>query len=217
MTAFEVKDCALLSLMSGMAPACNLRELRDRLAACSQDVLYHHFCETTLVASFDYPDYRNDFAVWASKRLGDKVIAERLGILDPYSFSSLEGLRTEVLDIIDERLGELTMVPWARLGHEFYCMKATTIVFDTGERIHRPEDLLPAVRRMTSGSVYFHFLEARRRPPIGADDFTAWLPGFGTEWLPLIEALKELDFYFSTLSQLKQQLVELFENRNQPS
>jgi len=23
--------------------------------------------------------------------------------------------------------------------------------------------------------VYYHFLEARRRPPIGKDDFTAWL------------------------------------------
>lgn len=215
MPAFEVKDCVLLSLMSGMPPACNLRELRDRLAACCQDVLYHHFCETTLVASFDYPDYRNDFAVWASKRLGDKVLAERLGILDPYSFSSLEDLRAEVLDIIDERLGESTLVPWARPGHEFYLMKATTVVFDTGERIHRPEDLIPAIRRMTSGSVYFHFLEARRRSPTGADDFSVWLPDFAPKWQPLVEALRRLDFYFSTLSQLKQQLIDLFENRNQ--
>jgi hypothetical protein len=85
MPLFEIKDCVLLSLMSGMPPDFNLRELRDRIAACSNDVLYHHFCETTLVASFDYPDFRNDFAVWSSKRLGDKVLAERLGIIDPYS------------------------------------------------------------------------------------------------------------------------------------
>ncbi|RPJ12092.1 MAG: hypothetical protein EHM37_09810 [Deltaproteobacteria bacterium] len=157
MSGFEIKDCVLLSLMSGMPPAFNLRELRDRIAACSQDVLYHHFCETTLVASFDYPDYRNDFAVWASKRLGDKVLAERLGIIDPYSRSSLEDLRGEVLDIIDERLSEQTMVSWARMGHEFYFMKATTIIFDTGERIHQPEELLPAIRRMSNGSIYFYF------------------------------------------------------------
>jgi hypothetical protein len=216
MSGFEIKDCVLLSLMSGMPPAFNLRELRDRIAACSQDVLYHHFCETTLVASFDYPDYRNDFAVWASKRLGDKVLAERLGIIDPYSHSSLEDLRGEVLDIIDERLSELTMVPWARLGHEFYFMKATTIIFDTGERIHQPEELLPAIRRMSNGSIYFHFLEARRRPPVGTDDFAAWLVAFGPEWQPYIEALSGLDFYFSTLSQIKGQLIELFENQNLP-
>jgi hypothetical protein len=212
MPVFEIKDCVLLSLMSGMPPAFNLRELRDRIAACSNDVLYHHFCETTLVASFDYPDYRNDFAVWASKRLGDKVLAERLGIIDPYSYGSIEDLRVEVLDVIDERLSELAMVPWARPGHEFYLMKATTIVFDTGERIHQPQELLPAIRRMSTGSIYFHFLEARRRPPVGCDDFAAWLPVFGSAWQPYIEALRELDFYFSTLSQLKGQLIELFEN-----
>jgi len=212
MPVFEIKDCVLLSLMSGMPPAFNLRELRDRIAACTNDVLYHHFCETPLVASFDYPDFRNDFAVWASKRLGDKVLAERLGIFDPYSYGSIEDLRGEVLDVIDERLSELTMVPWARQGHEFYFMKATTIVFDTGERIHQPQELLPAIPRMSTGSIYFHFLEARRRPPVGCDDFAAWLPGFGATWQPYVEALRGLDFYFSTLSQLKGQLIELFEN-----
>lgn len=217
MPVFEIKDCVLLSLMSGMPPAFNLRELRDRIAACTNDVLYHHFCETPLVASFDYPDFRNDFAVWASKRLGDKVLAERLGIFDPYSYGSIEDLRGEVLDVIDERLSELTMVPWARQGHEFYFMKATTIIFDTGERIHQPEDLLTAIQRMSTGSIYFHFLEARRRPPVGCDDFAAWLPAFGADWQPYIDALRELDFYFSTLSQLKEQLIDLFDNRKASS
>jgi len=122
----------------------------------------------------------------------------------------------EVLDVIDERLSELTMVPWARPGHEFYFMKATTIVFDTGERIRQAEELLPAIRRMSNGSIYFHFLEARRRPPVGVDDFAAWLAAFGPTWQPHVDALKGMDFYFSTLSQLKRQLIELFENRDMP-
>lgn len=73
------------------------------------------------------------------------------------------------------------------------------------ERIHQPQELLPAIRRMSTGSLYFHFLKARRRPPVGCDDFTAWLPAFGSAWQPYIGALRELDFYFSTLSQLKGQ------------
>ena len=40
---FIVQDCTLLSKTSGMFPAINLRELRDRLATCRQDVLYHGF------------------------------------------------------------------------------------------------------------------------------------------------------------------------------
>ena len=106
MTPFEVKDCALLVRMSGLPPAVNLRELRDRIAGCSENVLFHHYCETTLRTTFDNPDYRNDFAVWAKLYLGDRVLAERLGILDPYSFHSLEELRAATLEVIDERLGE---------------------------------------------------------------------------------------------------------------
>src|SRR5512145_2966256 len=112
MTPFEVKDCALLLRMSGLPPAVNLRELWDRIAACGADVLYHHFCETTLRPTFDDPDYRNDFAVWSKLYLGDRVLAERLGVLDPYAESGMEELRAATLDIIDDRLGELTMVPW---------------------------------------------------------------------------------------------------------
>ena len=84
MNPFAVKDCTLLVRMSGLAPAANLRELRDRIAACNENVLFHHYCETTLRVTFDNPDYRNDFAAWAKLYLGDRVLAERLGILDPY-------------------------------------------------------------------------------------------------------------------------------------
>jgi hypothetical protein len=111
---FEIKDCALLSRMSGLPAAVNLRELRDRIASCSHDVLYHHFCETTLVTSFDYPDYRNDLAVWVKKQLSDEILAERLGMIDPYDFTSLEELRATTLEIIDDHLSEISTVPWAR-------------------------------------------------------------------------------------------------------
>ena len=88
MTTFEVKDCALLTRMSGLPPAFNLRELRTP-SRCGENVLFHHFCETTLRGSFDNPDYRNDFAVWSKLYLEDRVLAERLGIMDPYAFPSL--------------------------------------------------------------------------------------------------------------------------------
>ena len=60
-------------------------KLRDRLTICRQDVLYHHFCETPLVPLLSTPDYQNDFAVWALLQLGDRVLGERLGIINPYS------------------------------------------------------------------------------------------------------------------------------------
>jgi hypothetical protein len=211
MTAFEVKDCALLARMSGLPPAFNLRELRERIAVCGENVLFHHYCETPLRATFDNPDYRNDFAVWSKLYLADRVLAERLGILDPYSFPSLGELRAATLEVIDERLGELTMIPWAHPGDEFFFMEATTVVFDTGIRIGHPRELAASIGAMTAGSVYFHFLEARRRPPLGRDDFTEWLleNDDSEKNRPYIEALARIDFYFHTLPHLRRELAEV--------
>ena len=209
MTPFEVMDCALLMRMSGLPPAMNLRELRDRVAACGENVLYHHFCETTLRPTFDHPDYRNDFAVWAKLYLGDLVLAERLGILDPYAFGTMGELRGVVLDIIDDRLGELSTVPWVRPGDEFLFKEATTVVFDTGDRILRPQELAPTIQRMTNGSIYYHFLEALRRPPVGKDDFSAWLLQAGEEYAAGARALGAIDFHFYSLARLRKELVRV--------
>ncbi len=211
MTPFKVKDCALLVRMSGVLPAINLRELRERLAACSENVLFHHFCEPLLRPAFDHPDYRNDFAVWAKWYLGDRILAERLGILDPFSMGSLEELRAATLDIIDERLSEMVVIPSAAPGDEFYFLEATTVVFDTGERITSPRDLAPAIRNMTNGSVYYHFLEARRRTQAGKDDFSAWLREEEKKNAKYIRALDSIDFYFHSLSNLKEELITALE------
>jgi Family of unknown function (DUF5752) len=209
MNPFEIMDCSLLVSMSGLPPAFNLRELRERISVCSTDVLYHHFCETPLSPAFEYPDHRNDFAVWASRRLSDKVLAERLGAVDPYACASMEELRALVLEVIDERLSEVTMIPWARPGHEFYFMEAMTLVFDSGERIRAIHELPDAIGRMSSGSIYYHFVEARRRPPVAIDDFSNWIGGFGKVGTRYVEALRRIDFYFYMLRELRDELVNV--------
>lgn len=209
MNPFTINDCTLLTRMSGLPPAINLRELRERVVVCSEDVLYHHFCETPLVPLFDNPDYRNDFAVWSKLQLGDRVLAERLGIIDPYECTSMEALRGMLLDLLDERLSELQTVPSVAPGDEFYLKQATTVVFDTGLQVAEPAQLAAAVERITSSSIYFHFLEARRRPPLGLDDFSAWLAEGGAEWQWMIEALQAVDFYFYSLADLRGMLVRI--------
>ena len=205
---FIIQDCSLLAKTSGLPAAINLRELRDRLALCSQDVLYHHFCETPLVPSFDNPDYRNDFAAWALLQLGDRVLAEQLGIINPYIFPDLEKLREQVLEILDERLSEVIFVPSCHPGGEFFFTEAVTVVFDTGKRITSPKALPEAIGTMTNGSIYYHFFEARRREPVGVDDFSAWLGGFpGQEAWRL--ALQTVDFVFFTLPELRGELVRV--------
>ncbi|MEW6218363.1 MAG: DUF5752 family protein [Thermodesulfobacteriota bacterium] len=217
MGEFVIRDCALLIRMSGLPAAVNLRELRERLAVASPAVLYHHFCETPLVPSFDNPDYRNDFAVWAKFHLGDRVLAERLGTIDPYAYPDLEALREQVVELLDQRLSEVFVVPQAPVGSELFFMEATTVVFDTGRRVARPEELCRAVERMTTSSVYYHFLEARRRTRAGSDDFSAWLTDAGPAYQPAVEALHGIDITFFTLAELRAEVVRrLREHGGQP-
>jgi hypothetical protein len=211
MKPFEIKDCTLLQKMSGLPAAINLRELRDRIASCSRNVLYHHFCETLLAPAFDYPEYRNDFAVWANRRLGDEILAERLGIIDPYASASMDELRKVVLDIFDERLNEAETVPSASRGNEFYFMETTLVVFDTGQRISHPDELPSSIQNMTNSSLYFHVLEARRRPVKGLDDFSTWLQTSKGTWDHYISAIRSLDVMFFTLAEIKSELIRLLE------
>ena len=207
MKSFEIKDCALLVRMSGLPPAISLRELRMRIAACSESVLFHHFCETQLRPTFDNPDYRNDFAVWAKLYLGDRVLAERLGVIDPYAMATIEDLRSVVLEILEDRLSEVSDVSSVSQGDEFSFLEATTVTFDTGERIAHPRDLAAAVRGMTNGSIYYHFFEARRRLAGGQDDFSVWLQEEPEKNRKIIDALRSIDFYFYSLTELRRQIV----------
>lgn len=216
--SFTVKDCALISRMAGVETALNLRELRERLLVCPVESLFHHFCETVIRPTFDDPEFRNDLAVWAARDLQDRVLAERLGIINPYDYSSLMELRQLVVEVIDERLAEVPYVPWVKLGNDFRFMQAVTVVFDTGKLLETPQDLIKAIPLMSLGSIYYHYVEARRRTKTGADDFTVWLHDFDAGVDELRSTLEDIDFYFMSLPELKAHLVDVVQpsHRQEP-
>ena len=204
---FRVKDCALITRMAGISSAINLRELRERIQLCPVETLYHHFCETSLRATFDDPEFRNDFAVWAARHVGDRVLAERFGIVNPYVFASLDELRETLVDLLDERLSEVATTTWRPASEEFRFLQAATVVFDTGVVLASPRDLSRELPEMSRSAIYYHFVEARRRLPQKTDDFSFWLECFGEETRPMREALSRIDFYFLSLAELKTELV----------
>lgn len=204
---FEVKDCALITRMAGIGTAMNLRELLERVRKMPLECLFHHFCETVLRPTFDDPEFSNDFAVWAKRGLRDSVLAERLAIINPYKFESFEALRLHLVDILEERLAEAGPVQWVGTDHQFYFMQAVTVVFDSGIKLHQPGDLAEQLPNLSPGSIYYHFVEARRRTPTKLDDFSSWLLEFDDDVSRLVESLQTIDFYFLSLSELKRALV----------
>jgi hypothetical protein len=205
MPPFSVKDCALSAIATGER-AQSLRELRDRLERTDNGCLYYHFWAARLRPKFDDPEYLNDFAAWAYYGLHDRVLAERLALLSPTDFDSLEDLRRELLDVIEERLEESELAPWAAADRQFHFIRSTIVVFDAGRRIDGPQDLPSLIPTLSEGSIFYHFIDARRRTPERTDDFSEWLQGLDGDWQGLVDDLRALDPYFSSLVTLREHL-----------
>ena len=208
---FFVKDCALLTIATGKK-ARNLKEMTDHLLTIHQGSIYHHFWDLLLGHRFTEPEYNNDFAEWVHYALQDDILAERLSIINPAAFPDLESLRNELLEIMEQRLDEIETLPWAKLDMQFHFVRSQIIVFDTRQTIEAPEQLLEAVPKMSPGSIFYHFIDARRRSPETMDDFRSWLKSCGADCEDLFSQLAAVDPYFGSLVELRAQLTNLFAN-----
>lgn len=207
---FEVKDCALITLSTGIKVQ-NLKEFRDALENLPLASIEHHFWGRLLRPQFDEPEYNNDFASWAYRGLHDKTLAERLSMTLPTDFASLEQLRLELVDTVEQRLDECEMIPWARADQQFYFLHSQIVVFDTGLRFDQPVDLVAYLQSLSTGCIYYHFIDARSRTEQRCDDFSAWLAGFGDRYQGLMERLCGFDPYFSSLEEIRAHVAGLFQ------
>jgi hypothetical protein len=206
---FIIKDCALLEIATGKK-AQNLREMRDQLLEVSLGSIYHHFWGGLLRHRFDEPQYYNDFAEWVRYALQDIILAERLSIIDPAACADLESLRQELLEVMEQRLDETEKFTWAEFDMQFHFVSSQILVFDTGETIGAPEQLVEAVSKMSVGSLFYHFIDARRRSPEMMDDFRSWLRSCSDHYEDLCSQLALVEPYFAPLVELRTELADLF-------
>jgi hypothetical protein len=205
---FCLFDCSLARCATGRV-CSNLRELLDAVRSVPEAVLEHHMMRCALEDHFELHEFPNDLARWCWTDLGDHVLGEQIGLVDPYRQPSSAALRALLANTIEERLWVLDRVPWCRPGLELHLIQSRLIAYDTGERIATPAVLLEAIERMPVRSLFFHVHEARRRTQGRSDDFSLWLEQTGAD-ASLVAGVRAIDFYFLNLSQLRLALVEAF-------
>ncbi|MFP4084957.1 MAG: DUF5752 family protein [Desulfonatronovibrio sp.] len=203
---FALKDCALIAIATGRR-ASTLTELRNHLRDVRIDSVYHHFWGGLLGVSFEESEFNNDFATWCRKHLNEPALGEQLSVIDPVEHKDLENLRLELLDIIDTRLDENEVSQFLRASRPFDFLRSLLVIFDTEKRLKRPEDLARILPELTTGSIFYHFIDARRRLDGGTDDFSYWLSGFGSEYDKLRGQISAIDPFFSSLSQVRERLT----------
>jgi hypothetical protein len=205
---FCVMDCSLVRCATGRM-CSNLRELLEAIRTVPDAVLEHHMMRCAIEDHFELHEFPNDLARWCWTVLGDNVLGEQLGLVDPYRQSSTAALRAVLVNVIEDRLWDLDHAPWCRSGQELHLVESHLIAYDTGERVPTPAALAEAIERISLRSLFYHVHDARRRTAGRSDDFSLWLEKGGAA-ASLVATLREIDFYFLNLSQLRQAFIEAF-------
>lgn len=203
---FAVKDCALIAIATGRR-ALTCGELLDVLRTVDGGSVYYHFWGGLLQPRFEEREFNNDFAAWARHQLHDDALAERLALVDPTQHADSEELRRELIEVIEERMDESVVLAWLRAQQPFAFIRSQIVVFDSRRRPATPQELAAALPSFSAGSVFYHFIDARRRTPGHVDDFRLWLAGFGEDYGGLCADLAAIDPFFQPLSELRGQIA----------
>lgn len=169
---FEFKQCISILKSTGKK-ARNLHELGSLIMQVSNESIFHHTYQYFLKEHI--LEYTNDFAHWAGESLEERSLAEQLSNIDPYEFSSIDDLRTELLHVIDKYLEEFPEPRDAMPGDEFFFNETATLIFPAGIWARNLAEFLMAIKFIDIGSIYYHFYEARIRVRDGIDDFSKWI------------------------------------------
>ena len=204
---FRFRDCSLTILSLGRT-ARNLRELRAELAAVPAASLQHHFYDAFLRPSFDDREYRNDFAAWTRRMLRDAPLAERLSVVDPLDCADFEDVRDRLIEVVEERMAEDTRHADVPEGMEFRFLRSQLVFFDTGKRAATIAELRAILPNTTTGSVFYHFVNARFRSKEKRDDYSTWLMELGEEGRVIASRLARVDFQLWSLGETRGRIVD---------
>jgi hypothetical protein len=171
---FEFTGCIELREILGRR-ARDERELMEEIERAPAESIYYHtdsvFLRRPLVAG----SYPNDFAIWVAAQIGDQVLAERLGMVDPFQFDSLERLREELLSILDDHLEGLNPVPRVVFGDPFFFVRSHLIEVPTGMVARTLPEFRTALAEVDVSAIYLHALDARSRRGVPGGQFAEWL------------------------------------------
>lgn len=208
---FQFHECVILTMPTGRT-AVNLREMLQIVKEVDSGVLAYHLWQSRMAIAHPEVEYPNDFAIWAATSLQDTRLAEKLSVIDPFTYEDMEEIREELAELLEEYMWDLPSVPWARPGFEFHFCEASTVV------LVRPRIVAGTLSEFRTGlagvgidSIYYHFMDARwRLRKLKTDDFSIWIrDSFG---LPeLVSAIQGIDVWFYTLEGVRKAILDLLD------
>ncbi len=179
--------------------------LQDFIEAMSTipdgSLLYHFYIN--LLNYHNLPTlYMNSFSYWLHIN-GYESLAERISIIDPTEYYSLDDLRTTVIKILKECEAEKLK----RRLQPFYFLDARREVLFTGLEADELQEFIEGVRNSSIYSIFYHMVVSKidRKSPI--DEYSEWLMNNG--YLKKAEEIAKIDLYAMSLYEAKRKLLEV--------
>ncbi len=188
--------------------ATDERKLLELIEEVPIDSVYYHTHSYFLRHFYIAGPYPNDFANWAAIQVRDRVLGEKLGAVTPWQNKTLEDIRSELIDTIDNHLSSIKIVPSVVYGRPFHFMKSRIIEIPLGLSADHFEGFVDIIKTVDASSIYNHIFEARLRNKRGRSDFSIWLDEvFGRK--DVAEGIEKIDCYMYSLEGLRGKLLSL--------
>jgi hypothetical protein len=151
--------------------------------------------------------YGNDFARWAAVEIGDSALAERLAVVDPFAFSSVEELREHLATILQDHLRGREAVRRVEFDRGFHFQQSHIVEVPLGVSAETLVEFRAGLATVDESAIYVHTVETRagqRR----TEAFGEWLRD--SLALPeLAEQFERADPYLTSLERVRGRLLSL--------
>jgi len=185
-------------------------KLLEMIEDAPLDSIYYHTHSYFLRHYYIAGPYPNDFANCVAIQVRDRILGEKLVAVTPWGDKSLEDIRSELMEIIDNHLSETKNIPFVVYGQPFYFMKSRIIEISTGVTVSSLGQFRDALRLIDASAIYNHIFEARLRVRRRKSDFSIWLEEvLGKN--ELAEKIEKIDAYMYSLEGLRQKILQLCE------
>jgi len=188
--------------------ATDERELLDRLEDVPSGSVFYHTHGYFLRHRPITTAYGNDFAAWVAIHVRDQVLAERLAVINPFEFGSLEALREELLSAVNDHLARLSVVPRVEFGEVFHFQQSHIVEVPLGPAAGTLAEFRQGVAEVDASAIYYHMVEARARLGRRSGDFAEWLRT-SLGMTALAERIERIDAYMTNLERVRARVLAL--------
>ena len=188
--------------------ALDERELMDRLEEVPAGSIFYHTHGYFLRHRPFTTAYGNDFATWVAVHVRDQALAERLAVVNPFDFRSLEELREELCSILDDHLTHQSSVPRVEFGEAFFFQQSHIVEVRLGPPVTTLGDFRAALADVDASAIYVHMVEARTRLGRRSGDFAEWIRT-SLDMPALADQIERLDPYMTSLERVRARILSL--------